>query len=103
MGDTWIIDIRDYLKEDGSLGDLTRSAERLVEYLGSIVEAVTSGKASNTISTEIHCRRRPGHRKCIGNIIAVFNVRDFVVEWYCPICRDNGIISGWRGTKWDLS
>lgn len=23
------------------------------------------------------------------------------IEWYCPVCGDHGVISGWVGTLWD--
>jgi hypothetical protein len=23
------------------------------------------------------------------------------IDWYCPVCHDNGIIRGWQGTLWD--
>ena len=104
MANTWIIDIRDFLKEDYSFGNLTRSAERVVNYFGSIVEAVTSRENNDSFSTEIPCRRRPGHRRCNGKIIAVCNKPyDSVIDWYCPVCGDKGSISGWQSTRWDFS
>jgi hypothetical protein len=30
-----------------------------------------------------------------------FDVDTFDVLWFCPICDDNGRISGWDGTFWD--
>jgi len=23
------------------------------------------------------------------------------IHWYCPDCENEGVISGWQGTKWD--
>ncbi len=23
------------------------------------------------------------------------------ILWHCPICQDNGVISGWQNTLWD--
>ena len=23
------------------------------------------------------------------------------IHWHCPVCEDNGIISGWQKTLWD--
>ena len=30
-----------------------------------------------------------------------FNCDDII--WHCPVCGDNGAISGWQGTFWDNS
>jgi hypothetical protein len=32
-----------------------------------------------------------------------FDVDTFDVLWFCPVCDDNGRISGWEGTFWDNS
>jgi hypothetical protein len=26
---------------------------------------------------------------------------DESIHWYCPVCGDNGRISGWQNTRWD--
>lgn len=23
------------------------------------------------------------------------------IQWHCPVCQDNGIITGWQDTLWD--
>jgi hypothetical protein len=23
------------------------------------------------------------------------------IHWHCPVCSDNGLISGWQNTLWD--
>lgn len=23
------------------------------------------------------------------------------IYWQCPVCHDNGLITGWQGTLWD--
>ena len=37
-----------------------------------------------------------------GEIIAFMNEQE-AIFWSCPVCEDNGIISGWKGTIWDWS
>ena len=49
------------------------------------------------------CRRRPGRRRCPGEIHAGFAEDPREITWICPRCGDNGLIQGWRGTRWDRS
>ncbi|MGA2841982.1 MAG: hypothetical protein ABSG18_17735 [Steroidobacteraceae bacterium] len=53
--------------------------------------------------TKLRCRRRPGRRPCTGLLTLLFDVDTFDVLWFCPICDDQGRISGWEGTFWDNS
>jgi hypothetical protein len=105
MGNTWITDIRHFLREDGSIPDLPGPAARLAEYIGSIIGEVTSCHPDDCDEvTNIRCRRRPGRKRCTGKIIAYFDEEDSkTIRWFCPICNDNGYISGWQGTIWDRS
>jgi uncharacterized protein len=104
MKNTLFTNIRFLLKEDGTLGDLPKPASRLAEFLGGIVEEVSFRRHDEPASTAIDCRRRPGHRRCAGKIVAgVDALRSFQIEWHCPVCGDQGIISGWQGTFWDKS
>jgi hypothetical protein len=101
---SWITDIRHFLNEDGTIPKLLPPAARLADYFGSIIDAVTSQINNNipAISTGIRCRRRPGRKRCTGEIIASLDWQNALhIKWYCPVCGDNGIISGWQETIWD--
>lgn len=101
MGNTWITDIRHFLNDDGSISDMPNQARKLADYFGRIVKGVTL-RRGNALATGVRCRRRFRHRPCPGEIIAFIDEKD-AVSWSCPVCNDNGIISGWRGTIWDWS
>jgi len=103
MSDVWITDIRHYLGQDLSIIELTDSAARLRDFLGSIIGTVTLRNPEEIdYVTEIKCRRRPGHRRCEGNIVAYFGEEDpSAIKWYCTFCDDSGYIRGWQGTVWD--
>jgi hypothetical protein len=30
-----------------------------------------------------------------------FGAFGFRIHWHCPVCNDNGFISGWQATLWD--
>ncbi|MGD0662300.1 MAG: hypothetical protein ABSD38_29950 [Syntrophorhabdales bacterium] len=104
MGNTWHTDIEHFLDVDGYPAlDLPRPAERLMEYFGSIIEAVTGRYEKKAMrTTGIRCRRRPGHRRCDGRIMAGMAAENpEAISWECPACSDGGFISGWRGSMWD--
>jgi hypothetical protein len=104
MGNTWYTDIEHFLDVDGYPAlDLPRPAERLAEYFGSIIEAVTGMEGNETMETTgIRCRRRPRRRRCNGRIVAgITEKTPEAICWECPTCSDGGFISGWRGSVWD--
>jgi len=105
MGDTWITNLRHLLDQDGALPvDLPDPAARLARYFGSIVEAVTGPARTGAPLTGIRCRRRPRHKPCPGQIIAFIDAEnDSAIDWHCPVCGDNGLLSGWQNTTWDLT
>ena len=100
MADTWVIDMRHYLDEDGDLPDLPNRVMILALYFGSIVAWMTS-HAEEVQPTNVICRRRPRRRQCIGEIFASFETDPFEIAWSCPLCGDNGVIRGWEDTIWD--
>jgi hypothetical protein len=102
MADTWITDIRHFLNEKGEFPkELPGPARSLAMYFGKIIEAVSNrGKDENEAQTDIPCRKKPGNRKCGVPITARIR-EDSSIQWRCPACGDNGIISGWHDTAWD--
>lgn len=74
-------------------------ARLLAEYFASIVVDATTNIDD---PPRVRCRRRPGRRRCGGMIISYpsGDERD-TIHWHCPVCYDNGIISGWQNTLWD--
>ena len=104
MGNTWYTDIDHFLDADGYPAlDLARPAERLMEYFGSIIEAVTSRDGEKAVkATGVRCRRRPRRWRCEGRIVAgIAKESPEVIEWGCSLCSDGGFVSGWRGSIWD--
>src|ERR1700687_444684 len=82
--------------------DAPGPAHRMAEPLGSVVRAATAGKAGTAWVSALTCRRRPGNRPCPGHI-AVFRADlPAPIEWQCTSCGDEGVISGWEGSPFDL-
>src|SRR5580704_2954192 len=77
-------------------------ARRMAEHLGFVVRAATAGETGAPWVSALICRRRPGKRPCGGHI-AVFRADlPAPIEWRCTGCGDEGVISGWEGSPFDL-
>jgi hypothetical protein len=96
MGDTWITDLSHF---DGVEQDREAPvrAKQLSEYLRRIAKGAShlGVRRDFGILGEVHCRRRPGRKPC-GGIILARLCPDDRIEWRCPVCNDNGLISNWH-------
>jgi hypothetical protein len=102
MANTWIIDLTHYLDEHGAIVTVPSPARRLAEHFGAIVRAVTWDPVGAETGSSVRCRRRPGRKRCPGQIRAAITLDDGMdIVWECPSCGDNGLISNWDGTMWD--
>lgn len=99
MGNTWVVDLRHYLTLSGAMAEMPPRARLLAEYFASIVVDATTNLDD---PPTVRCRRHPGHRRCSGIVMSYpSNDENDTIHWYCPVCSDNGIISGWLNTLWD--
>jgi hypothetical protein len=98
---TLVTDMTLYLDENGDLTELPGPVLNTALFLGSIVAWVTQLQATEMEMTNVPCRRMPGRKRCLGEIMAVLNESDSSISWECPICGDNGHIRGWQNTFWD--
>lgn len=97
MGDTWVSDLRHFVDESGDWPhDMSVPAFKLARFLGSIVEWVTSHDGGLDEQTNVPCRRAPGRHPCRGGVFARLEVDQGTIRWECPLCGDNGYISGWQ-------
>ena len=77
-------------------------ARKMAEQLGFVVRAATAREAGAPWVSALTCRRRPANRPCAGHI-AVFRADLPVpIEWRCTACGDEGVISGWEDSLYDL-
>ena len=82
--------------------DAPGPARNLAEQLGNVVRAATAAEASAAWVSALPCRRRPGRRPCPGRISVFRSDVPARIEWRCTSCGDEGVISGWEGTYFDL-
>jgi hypothetical protein len=82
--------------------DTPGPARRLAEQLSHIVRAATAGDAGVAWESALPCRRRPGNRRCPGRVVVLRTEPPAPIRWQCSVCDDEGVISNWSGTPFDL-
>jgi hypothetical protein len=82
--------------------DVPGPARKMAEQLGNVVRAATAAEAGTAWVSALPCRRRPGRRPCPGRIAVFRPDLPARIEWRCTCCGDEGVISGWEGTYFDL-
>ena len=103
MPGTWITDLTHFLDEDGNLADIPGPAFRLAEYFTAMVAMASHPDPDIPSSFRVRCRRRPGRKPCAGLIEWDLDFETEDILWWCPVCGDNGSITNWKGSLWDLS
>jgi hypothetical protein len=82
--------------------DAPGPARRLAEQLGDIVRAATAGDAGIEWESALPCARRPAHRRCPGRMIVRRTDPSAPIRWQCSVCGDEGVISNWADSPFDL-
>lgn len=83
--------------------DVPAPACRLAQHFGNIVRAATAGdRLGARWTSALPCRRRPAHRPCPGRITIVRHQPPAPIQWRCSVCADEGVISNWEGSPYDL-
>ena len=82
--------------------DTPGPARRLAGHLSDIVRAATAGDAGTAWETALPCRRRPAHRRCPGRMIVLRTEAPAPIPWQCSVCDDEGMISNWEDSAFDL-
>ncbi len=102
MAETYITDITHYLDEEGYIGIESGPGLRFAEYLTSIISMI-SHPPPLPDEFKVKCRRRPNRKPCKGIIEGDTDPDTDAIIWWCPECLENGFISNWHDTMWDLS
>ena len=99
-GDMMVTDLQHFL--DLPL-DAPGQARRLAEQLSNLVRAASAGDAGSAWETALPCRRRPGHRPCQGRMVVHRDPDPSLpIRWQCSACEDQGVISNWVDSPFDL-
>lgn len=75
-------------------------AKELASYLTFIIAAITDFESESGFSTEVTCI----NKGCKGIIQGRLLIEeDHEIYWWCPECKEEGVISEWEGSRWDKS
>jgi len=102
MSRTFTTNLTHLLDEKGAIPDsLPKQAKKLAGNLGSIVSNVTI-EPKLAPRTNVTCWGGTSKNKCHGNIDSSLDLDSFNIIWHCFECGDNGAISHWENSFWDL-
>lgn len=82
--------------------DAPAPARTMAKRLFSIVRAATAGDVGAAWASALPCERRPGRQPCPGTIAVRRTDVPPTIGWWCTSCADEGVISGWEETPYDL-
>lgn len=114
----WMVNLTHYLDSEGRIApNMPVEAWRLARYFGSIAAAASATLDGGDARNFVRCRKRPGRKPCsgliqddflepidsIGKPDLAFNVEGLGIGWRCPVCGDQGVITGWADSPWDRS
>ena len=102
MGDTWITSLEHILDESGAIAAPKGPGRKLAEHIVAIVAMASRPEMVPPPEYRVRCRRRPGRKPCPGMINVNLEPETENIVWWCPVCHDNGKISNWKGSMWDL-
>lgn len=97
----WVIDIRHWLNESQS-GPAVPQLKKKVEKIKEIIVFASSVESFIPVESFPKCGRRPGRKPCKGRL-DVKMISDDEIYWICPVCGDEGVISGWKGLFWNIN
>ena len=77
MANTYVTDLRHFLDEETEdLAEITGPALNLAMVLTSLVAWATDHEPEDTLPTNVWCWRRPGRKRCRGELVADVVERD---------------------------
>ena len=81
--------------------DTPGPARRLAGHLSNIVRAATAGDAGTAWESALPCQRL-ANRRCPGRMIVLRTEVGAPIRWQCSVCDDEGVISNWEDSAFDL-
>ena len=91
-----------FLNEEGYIVLESGPGLKFTEFLTAIISMI-SHPPPLPEEFKVRCRRRPQRKPCNGIIKGEEDPETEDLIWWCPECGDNGTISNWQDTIWDLS
>ena len=94
----YISNLTHFLDKTGNIPmQMPKEARELASFLALVVDAATKKNPTTLTPTDIRCF----NKGCYGLIKVSIRSDNKEIRWYCPECENEGVISGWQGSKWD--
>mgnify|MGYP006299150761 CR=1 FL=1 len=92
----YITNFQHYLNKDGNIpSDMPKEAREMANFLALLIDDASKGDYES--EPTIRCIGKG----CEGLVVAFVTDNPDEIYWVCPICKIKGVITDWRGTKWD--
>ncbi|MCH9689835.1 MAG: hypothetical protein K0U24_07185 [Gammaproteobacteria bacterium] len=102
MTQTFATNLTHLFNEQGvSPACLPKQAIKLAENLGQLVSNATT-HSTLTPRSNVRCWGGIHKNRCQGYIDASIDSEQSSIVWQCPACGDNGTITHWKNSFWDL-
>lgn len=102
-GRTWMSDLTHFLDENGLAPvDAPRELYEALSFFGGIAKAGSSHPSNTQFCSAVRCRTMLKRKPCGGHLM-ISHRPDGVIHWQCPKCGEQGFISNWQRTIYDLS
>jgi len=96
MAEMYITDFQHFLDEQGNIPKNMRSeARELANFLALLIDDASS--LDYDAEPTIRCIEKG----CEGLIVPTYIDENDEIFWVCVKCKTKGVITNWRGSKWD--
>lgn len=82
-----------FLDKKGAIAPKKEFTHKFVEFVGSLIIASTFLESKTENPLCFNC----------GNHVTSVIAHTEQIVWQCNVCEEEGIISNWHGTLWDMS
>ncbi len=94
----YISNIKHFLDEECNIvKEMRPSGRKFASFLLLVIDHTTKLQEEEITDIDLRCYKRG----CHGYILAELNLQENSIYWGCTDCGNEGIISEWRGSKWD--
>ncbi|HUX59552.1 MAG TPA: hypothetical protein VMV77_21445 [Bacteroidales bacterium] len=94
----YISNMQHFLDESGNIPkQMPKEARELASFFALVIDATTKNSPFTLTQTDIRCFEKG----CQGMISSEILGKTEEIHWKCSKCPNEGIISGWKLTKWD--
>ncbi len=92
----YITNFKHFLDKNGNISkDMPKESRELANFLALLIDDASTGDCD--AEPTIRCIEK----KCEGLIVPTLIEEKEEIYWKCVACKNSGVISNWKGTKWD--